>query len=513
MRSEFDHNIPLSARQVSSTVVQEVLPGGEVPTSSVTKLGERQGRSRRRKFSPSGLRCIVILGDELLFIAVLVFVFLLSPELNLAFRFSSAEQGSLDVKMLWGVLAILSWNIAINITQAQNQMSLANRLRSPLCLLGALTLTLVSWVGLTYPIIVSGIVYSKALLFFTAVIVPVLVIWRVALASAINHPRFRRQAVIVGANAAGAVIAEELQRVKNASINVVGYISETPTQQSPYPNLPILGDSSALCLLAQQGVIDMIIMAIDYKVNTELFQQAIEAVQLGVSLVPMPVAYERVSGKIPVEYVGDQWFLALPLEVVVSPIYLCWHRVIDFVFGLVGTLLLLLILPFIALAIALDSRGPIFYKQERLGYQGKKFSIYKFRSMYSNAEREGTATWAKEADKRVTQVGRILRATHLDELPQVFNILQGEMSLIGPRPEREAFVTELEKTIPFYRCRLTVKPGLTGWAQVKYRYGNSRDDALVKLQYDLFYIKYRSFTLDIAIMLGTILEVIFCRGI
>jgi exopolysaccharide biosynthesis polyprenyl glycosylphosphotransferase len=312
---------------------------------------------------------------------------------------------------------------------------------------------------------------------------------------------------------AGTVIAKELQSVKTPPINVIGYISETPVQQLPDSKPAVLGGGSTLGLLAQRGAIDMIIMAIDRQVNSELFQQAIEAAQQGVSLVPMPVAYERVSGKIPIEHVGDQWFLALPLEVVTSSPYLCWNRAIDLVSGLIGTLLLLLILPLVALMIALDSRGPIFYSQERLGYQGKKFSIYKFRSMYINAESEGTAKWAKQADKRVTRVGRILRATHLDELPQIYNILRGEMSLIGPRPERQEFVTELEKTIPFYRCRLVVKPGLTGWAQTKYPYGSSRDDALIKLQYDLFYIKHRSFMLDILIMLRTVAEVTCCRGL
>jgi exopolysaccharide biosynthesis polyprenyl glycosylphosphotransferase len=522
MQSEFERDISMNSMRRSSAALEEVLPEEELCASHITASGPV--KSRRRKFSPTGLRFVLILGDELCFIGVLVLVLLFSPHLDLTLRFSSAVAAwfvpPLYVKMLLGALAMLSWNIAINITQAHNQMSIANRLRSPLRILGALTVMLISWVGLAYLIIISShwaspdiIVYSRMLLFFMAVAVPVLVIWRVALAAVLNLPRFRCQAVIVGANKAGAVIAEELERMKNPTIDVVGYISETPAQQSPDAKLPVLGGSSALCLLAQQGTIDMIIMAIDYKVNTELFQQAIEAAQLGVSLVPMSVAYERISGKIPVEHVGDQWFLALPLETVASPFYLCWNRALDLVFGLIGTLLLLPIFPIVALMIALDSRGPIFYAQERLGYQGKKFSIYKFRSMYTNAEREGAATWAKQSDKRVTRVGRILRATHLDELPQVFNILRGEMSLIGPRPERQEFVTELEKTIPFYRCRLVVKPGLTGWAQVKYRYGSSRHDALVKLQYDLFYIKHRSFTLDILIMLRTVWEVIFCRGV
>ncbi len=197
----------------------------------------------------------------------------------------------------------------------------------------------------------------------------------------------------------------------------------------------------------------------------------------------------------------------------ISFLYLCWHTILNIAFGIGGLLVLLVLLPIIALLICLDSPGPIFYTQERLGYQGRLFSIHKFRSMHINAESTGHAIWAIENDIRVTRMGRFMRATHLDELPQVINILRGEMSLIGPRPERKEFVTTLETMIPLYRCRLSVKPGLTGWAQVQYRYGNSEHDALVKLHYDLYYIKHRSLILDILILFKTVIEVMSCRGV
>jgi lipopolysaccharide/colanic/teichoic acid biosynthesis glycosyltransferase len=200
------------------------------------------------------------------------------------------------------------------------------------------------------------------------------------------------------------------------------------------------------------------------------------------------------------------------MQVVVSPFYLCWRKTIDVTFGIIGTVVLLLLLPLLALLIYLDSRGSIFYRQERLGLQGKPFCIYKLRSMRMDAVHAGHAVWATEGDPRVTRVGRFMRAIHLDELPQVLNILRGDMSLIGPRPEREEFAAELERTVPFYRVRLAVKPGLTGWAQVKYPYGNTEDDALIKLQYDLYYIKHRSFMLDMLIILKTVGEVVFHRG-
>ncbi len=185
---------------------------------------------------------------------------------------------------------------------------------------------------------------------------------------------------------------------------------------------------------------------------------------------------------------------------------------VDFIFGLFGLMLMLLVLPILGVLIYLDSPGAIFFSQERVGYQGKIFRMYTFRSMHPDAERAGESVWASNDDPRVTRVGRLLRATHLDEWPQVFNILQGDMSLIGPRPERPDYVAELEKITPLYRCRFNVKPGLTGWAQVKYGYGDASQDELIKLRYDLYYIRHRSFTLDVVIILKTLIEVISCRG-
>ncbi len=220
---------------------------------------------------------------------------------------------------------------------------------------------------------------------------------------------------------------------------------------------------------------------------------------------------ENLASSIPVEHIKKQWHQSF-MSGVVSTFYLCWRKAIDVTFGIIGTMVLILMLPVLALLIYLDSPGPIFYRQERLGLQRKPFCIYKFRSMHIDAEQAGHAVWATVGDPRVTRVGRCLRAIHLDELPQALNILRGEMSLIGPRPEREEFATQLERMVPSYGCRLVVKPGLTGWAQVKYAYGSTEEDARIKLQYDLYYITHQSFMLDSLIILKTIGEVVFYRG-
>ena len=333
----------------------------------------------------------------------------------------------------------------------------------------------------------------------------------------------RPLAVVVGINAAGGIIVEELRRAQRPGMNILGYISEHAgecAEAGSHPSLsprqtdglPILGGRDVLSFLIENGLIDIIIMAVDYKAHPELFQQAIEATQRGISVIPMAMVYERTWSKVPIEHLGDQWYAALPSEIRFRPLYLCWRRVIDITFALVGMAVMLLLLPILALLIYLESPGPVFYSQERLGYQGRKFFIHKFRSMRTDAECAGHPRWARQDDPRVMGVGHFLRAMHLDELPQVLNILRGDMSLIGPRPERAAFVSQLAKTIPFYLCRLSVKPGLTGWAQVKYPYGSSVRDALEKLQYDLYYIKHQSPILDVRIILMTVVEMVLCRG-
>jgi lipopolysaccharide/colanic/teichoic acid biosynthesis glycosyltransferase len=186
-------------------------------------------------------------------------------------------------------------------------------------------------------------------------------------------------------------------------------------------------------------------------------------------------------------------------------------RVSDVVLSSLGLVLLGLALPVIAAAIYLDSPGPIFYLQERVGQGGRRFRMYKFRSMVTDAEGEG-AVWASKDDPRVTRIGRLLRAAHVDEFPQFVNILKGDMSAVGPRPERPEFVEELAEEIPFYRVRHAVKPGMAGWGLVKQGYGSSAEEAMLKLEYDLYYIKHQSLWLDMVILLKTMVHTVTFRG-
>jgi len=233
----------------------------------------------------------------------------------------------------------------------------------------------------------------------------------------------------------------------------------------------------------------------------------------GIHVVTMPDVYEGVSGRVAVEHIGRRLHLILPLYS--SPtqcVYEALKRLFDVVIAALGLAVFAAFLPFIIVATRLDSRGPVFYAQERVGQGGRIFKLIKLRSMVDGAEQNGQAVWATANDARITRVGKFLRRTRLDEVPQLVNVLKGEMSLIGPRPERPQFVAELTKQIPFYRARHAVRPGITGWAQVKYRYGNSVEDALVKLQYDLYYIKHRSVYLDLLITAKTALVMVSFKG-
>jgi exopolysaccharide biosynthesis polyprenyl glycosylphosphotransferase len=258
-----------------------------------------------------------------------------------------------------------------------------------------------------------------------------------------------------------------------------------------------------------------IVVAITHleKMDSDLFDAIQECRELGISITTMAGLYTRLTGRVPIEHAGRTLDVALPLdESAANRFYPVVRRGADIVVALMGCALLACVAPWVWLANRFSAPGPLFFAQERVGRGGRTFQVLKFRSMIVDAEKFCGAVWAEENDPRITPIGRFLRATRIDEMPQFWNVLRGHMSIIGPRPERPHFVAQLAKEIPFYRARHAVKPGLTGWAQVRYRYGASVEDALIKLQYDLFYIKNQSLLLDLEIVLKTIGVVFGLKG-
>ena len=288
--------------------------------------------------------------------------------------------------------------------------------------------------------------------------------------------------------------------------------ADTSVEVAP-PDAPrVIGNRNDLDELLSTHRVKSLILAINHDIDAELLQCLMGCLERGVEIIPMSDLYEQLTGHVPVEHVQANWYVAMPLQHpgsgTLGPTV---KRILDFVFSSLGMLLLGVILPFIALAIYIDSPGPIFYTQPRVGKGGRLFKIYKLRTMIPDAEK-GTAVWAQKKDKRVTRVGRILRKLHIDEFPQFLNVFNGDMSVVGPRPERPEFVDRLEEEIPFYRVRHAVKPGMAGWGLVRQGYAATKGDQLVKLQYDLYYIKHQSTWLDIVVLTRSVLRAMAFRG-
>jgi exopolysaccharide biosynthesis polyprenyl glycosylphosphotransferase len=365
---------------------------------------------------------------------------------------------------------------------------------------------------------------SRTLIFAFAILAWVGIVgWRVTYAQFFVQPWFKRRALVVGAGWAGRSL-EEMLRVaprdpnpyRGTGYELVGFIDDNSDYAgSQVGDVPVLGDHQLLVAATQELRIDEIILAITHRhaIDKALFDALLRCRELGVRVTPMTVIYERLNGRVPVDHVGRDLYAALPTgDSGYERFYMAVKRLSDLVVGVLGLLVLAVIGPLVALANALSAPGPLFYRQQRVGQGGRTYMIYKFRSMRPNAESETGAVWAAANDCRITPVGKFLRKTRLDELPQVLNILAGEMSLIGPRPERPEFVEELAKALPFYRARHAVRPGITGWAQVQHRYASSVEDSKTKLEYDLYYVKHVGALLDLRIVLRTIPVMLLFKG-
>jgi exopolysaccharide biosynthesis polyprenyl glycosylphosphotransferase len=325
----------------------------------------------------------------------------------------------------------------------------------------------------------------------------------------------RRRALVIGTGWAAETILKTIANEAPNEYQIVGCIGDSSTTAPMVGGRPVLGTGTELPNIVREREIAELILAFGSDLPSDVFQGIMACYEIGITMIPMPLLYEQITGRVPIEHIGaQQWTIVLPIEgrTVAFTVYLSAKRAFDILFAMIGLLCFAIALPIIALVMTIDSPGPIFYQQERVGRGGRSFKVIKLRSMIPDAERQTGAKWATADDPRITRVGRILRKTRLDEVPQLVNVLRGEMSVVGPRPERPIFVEKLTQQIPFYRTRLVVNPGLTGWAQVRYKYGNTTEDALVKLQYDLYYIRHQSLTLDLLIMLRTVGKVLAFQG-
>jgi exopolysaccharide biosynthesis polyprenyl glycosylphosphotransferase len=340
-------------------------------------------------------------------------------------------------------------------------------------------------------------------------------VWRGIYIRLYTSSGLMRRVLIVGAGKAGYSLADIYRKQNPPPFNLIGYIDDDPKKQGKsFHGFRVFGSSERLLDIIEDMHISDIVVAITGEVKGTTFQTILDVQERGVEVTRMPIMYEEMTQRVPVEHLESDWVIRSFVDQVrVSGVYELFKRLMDIFGGLAGLLIFAFIFPLTALAIVVESGLPIFYSQERLGKGGRLFRIYKFRSMLQDAEEDGEAKLATINDPRVTRVGNFLRRTRLDEMPQFLSVLTGEMSLVGPRAERPELVTQFQRQIPFYRARLLVKPGLTGWAQINYGYVASVKETAVKLEYDLYYIKHRTLNMDFNIVLRTIGTVLRRTGI
>jgi len=424
----------------------------------------------------------------------------------------------------WATLAVLWWLMA-NLLECYDLARAASAPHSiiSVTVAAALTVAIYQWIPLITPPLAS----RRLVLIFALLAIGGLILWRGAYAILFVQPNFYRRALILGAGSAGQALVAALadsssvssaNPLRGTGYRIIGFVDDDATKLTTGPVLgvPVVGAASDLLRLTRELAIDEVVLAItrQHTMTPATFDAVLACREAGFHVTTMPALYERLLGRVPVEHVGRNLQAVLPVDErgATERVYWLAKRLVDIVLSAVGLVVLALLIPLVALANAIFSRGPLFYRQVRVGRGGKNFAVVKFRTMRPDAEKGTGAVWAKAGDSRVTPAGRWLRKARLDEVPQLLNVLRGEMSLIGPRPERPEFMAELARKIPFYRARLAVKPGLTGWAQVRFRYGDSVDDARVKLEYDLYYVRHASFYLDALIVLKTIGVVLKLQG-
>src|SRR4051812_7980131 len=366
-------------------------------------------------------------------------------------------------------------------------------------------------------VLAAGCVVFPSLLldpgtFVTAmgVFVVAVLTWRIAFNRFAHDPHLEERLLIVGTGLTARKLAQQIGRQQDFAYRLIGFVDETD-DASMIRQHDVLGAAGDIDRIVATRHIDRIVVGMTDRRGRLPIEQLLRAKMSGVRVEDATTTYERLTGKILLDDLKPSWLIfsdGFRASRVTRFIKRTLDLALSMILAIVSTPLMLLT----ALAIRLDSPGPLLYSQERVGENGAVFNIYKFRSMRTDAELSGKPVWAHDNDQRVTRVGRVIRKARLDELPQLWNVMRGEMSFVGPRPERPFFVEQLAREIPFYLQRHAVKPGLTGWAQVKYRYGSTVEDAMEKLRYDLYYIKHLSIVFDLTIVLDTVKVILFGKG-
>jgi sugar transferase (PEP-CTERM system associated) len=447
------------------------------------------------------VRTLVLLVGEALIVGC-SFVLGTFWNADTALHFKNAlfiEGGYLRILGLTGIVLLLSHGFDLyDSSQLGAQLDQAFRL---LFVLGLVALVLAGVIWL-FPNFLPG---SNSALFGVAILAVSLFGWRSMYGWLVRQPFFRERIYVLGTGERAERLVNGLRSRSELGLEVVGWTGNLEGELTRETVGMHLG------ALARGNGVHRVIVAMPDRRGTLPVEELLALRLAGVKVEEATSLLEKISGRIEVEQLYPSWLIFVE-GFRHSGFSRMMRRLVNFMVALVGVLLSLPLLPFIALAVRLGSAGPVLYRQQRVGLGGVNFYCYKFRTMRKDAEADTGATWAADDDPRITRVGKFLRSSRLDELPQLWCVLKGDMNFVGPRPERPEFVEWLSREIPYYGVRHVVRPGITGWAQVQYKYGNTLDDAREKLQYDLFYIKNASLGLDLLIWFHTVKIVLLGRG-
>ena len=346
---------------------------------------------------------------------------------------------------------------------------------------------------------------------FVLAFVPGVVLARALYEFVSRSATFRERVLFLGAGKPAQRTAREILDLRSREFELVGFLGEREEERGwRIGGRPVLGLLDELEAVVRDHRVSRIVVAVADRRGGLPLEALLRVRLAGVEVLEEPRVHEEIAGKIPVEDLRPSW-LIFSAGFNRSRARDCSKRIFDIAVSVVGLVLSAPLALAVAVAVRLDSRGPVLFRQTRVGFGGREFTIYKFRSMCVDAEQSGKPQWAQQNDPRVTRIGRFLRQSRLDEIPQMWNVLEGTMSFVGPRPERLYFVEQLRESIPFYDQRHAVKPGITGWAQVRFRYGSDVSDQVEKLRYDMFYVKHHSILFDVRILIETV-RVVFARN-
>lgn len=352
------------------------------------------------------------------------------------------------------------------------------------------------------------------ILIFYCTVLSALIMWRTFYVKFLASNRFLHNVVLICSREQVEELVSGLEN-SDPHYKIVAYVQSDKESSTIFEDHKVqqIKMSDLVCFVTENSLSEIVVASKNLDdITVELYQQLLHLLEKGTTIREYTQVYEDKTQRIPVQYITRDFYKFFPFNRSNNnQLYLVTMKIFDIVVSITGILIGILLLPFILLGNAIGNRGKLLYIQERVGKNGVVFRMFKFRTMFSNAEKQG-AVFSTPNDCRVTPFGKFMRKTRIDEIPQFLNILSGDMAVIGPRPERPFFVKEIAEIMPFYDTRHVIKPGLTGWAQVNYSYGNSMEDSMIKLQYDLYYIKHRCIFLDLDIAIKTISAVLFYRG-